>query len=112
MNLRASVKVILRARPAWLEAAIEALVARYPDLGLFDPQGFGSAHGAWLVMSRIHARVLEQLLDHPQQGLRVTAATQLAKYRDAPTRVWDVLEEGAKSFQGSADGRRCCGRAC
>lgn len=89
------VKTIL-ARSSWLEVAAETLVARYPDLQAFDERALrvlkelGSG-------SLVYPKTLEWLLGHPEQALRVRAAIALAEHGYTPTRVWEVLEEGARS---------------
>lgn len=89
------VKTIL-ARSSWLEVAAETLVARYPDLQTFDERALhvleelGSG-------SLVYPKTLEWLLGHPEQALRVRAAIALAERGYTPTRVWEVLEEGARS---------------
>jgi hypothetical protein len=95
------VKAILSKRPGWSETAVEALVARYLNLKLFDDR-------AWKVLEVfdsagvVHSKILEKFLYHPEKWLRASAAVRLAKRGKASKRVWDVLEEGVRSFEGYA----------
>lgn len=93
-----SVEKLLRERPAWLSAAVDSLVTRYPDVQSYDTPAFDALEELG-PKSPIYPREMERLLNHSESSFRLRAAIALAKRGISTPRVWQVLEEGARSAE-------------
>lgn len=93
------IQEILSAQPSWRNAAIAELASHYPDVHSLDDRGVRAFKDLGGITSG-STRLLERLLDHPDEQLRADVATALAERGYDPDRLWDVLTDEARTFAG------------
>ncbi|MBO0932538.1 HEAT repeat domain-containing protein [Fibrella aquatilis] len=91
---------ILMARPAWKDEMVKELISRYPKLKLFDYKALETLHH-FKSNSPVFIQAFDQLLLHPDKNIRIQAAIELVELENTD-RVLNVLQEGARSFEGYA----------